>query len=790
MAENTRDVTVTFGDGTSHKYAGVPINVSPDDVEQRALKDFGGKKITNIDGGIKPADKPIVKKEDKSALGTADKYATKIFGAGPPADMPLVERAIRVGEAGVGGMAIGGVIGAGLGLIGGPLFPATVPAMASGGAIIGGVGGAFEEIQQQVSSSMGGGRTAQVLSGLLASFYAGPAAELSKAGASITASAIKNLTHPGRVLGKIGDLVMPERAAAAAEMSPSTAELRRQADEATRKKLLQGTEGAKEEVGAALQGSVKEQAAQEQQKVLERQQRALELKARAEKGKTGAVTAVEKQINLTEQEKRLAKETGVGETTSPYSFGTKIQTEVESVRDPKLKAMHEDYNAAYTASMESAAKAEASGAHWQDSAEAMKVKQKWSKEAPGRSGPVGDKIKAILNDIWRQKRTIVGENGVEKVIKPTPINAKGIDEKIRQLGEVAYGKEVSGYEGITAAVAKELRNDLIHGVEEAGGRAGGFYDWSGLGPAKSKYAQSLKDLETYKTSRGAAIVGEKSKDVEELSKKVFGSESGLKELQSMLPPDKVKELAIQHTKNELAGKDKEQVGKWLREHKFIGEAVPEAKVLAENYMNKLSSLEDKSLRLQDQLAQTRQGALQTWSDSIDKRAQGWVDNVKKSNKETQQRFGLTEKEVFEKDSAKIVDDLFNTPNRQQMAAVAKHLTDIPAMQKAMPDAAAEWLFKRPTSSLLKDLDRMKPALEGAGLNKTQIASLEKGVNEIIAANKLIAKRGEIPNYAKQEAAAKFKKLFRSAFAVKTGAAGVVGGQAGVEGTEMYKEQNK
>jgi len=65
MAENTRDVTVTFDDGTSHKYAGVPINVSPDDVEQRALKDFGGKKITNIDGGSKPSPVKTATKQER-----------------------------------------------------------------------------------------------------------------------------------------------------------------------------------------------------------------------------------------------------------------------------------------------------------------------------------------------------------------------------------------------------------------------------------------------------------------------------------------------------------------------------------------------------------------------------------------------------------------------------------------------------------------------------------------------------------------------------------------------------
>jgi hypothetical protein len=45
-----RNITITFDDGTSHQYAGVPDNVTPDQVHQRATQEHG-KAITNIDGG-------------------------------------------------------------------------------------------------------------------------------------------------------------------------------------------------------------------------------------------------------------------------------------------------------------------------------------------------------------------------------------------------------------------------------------------------------------------------------------------------------------------------------------------------------------------------------------------------------------------------------------------------------------------------------------------------------------------------------------------------------------------
>lgn len=46
----TRNVTVTFADGSSHVYLKVPDQTTPDQVTQRAQRDFG-KAVTAIDGG-------------------------------------------------------------------------------------------------------------------------------------------------------------------------------------------------------------------------------------------------------------------------------------------------------------------------------------------------------------------------------------------------------------------------------------------------------------------------------------------------------------------------------------------------------------------------------------------------------------------------------------------------------------------------------------------------------------------------------------------------------------------
>lgn len=54
-----RDITVTFDDGSSHIYNGAPDDVTPEQITQRAQKDFEGRSVTHLDGGKKAAPKKI-----------------------------------------------------------------------------------------------------------------------------------------------------------------------------------------------------------------------------------------------------------------------------------------------------------------------------------------------------------------------------------------------------------------------------------------------------------------------------------------------------------------------------------------------------------------------------------------------------------------------------------------------------------------------------------------------------------------------------------------------------------
>lgn len=61
-----RDITVTFDDGSTHVYKGAPDDVTPDQVESRAAKEFG-RSVVHLDGGKPPASPSAAKPEGGGA---------------------------------------------------------------------------------------------------------------------------------------------------------------------------------------------------------------------------------------------------------------------------------------------------------------------------------------------------------------------------------------------------------------------------------------------------------------------------------------------------------------------------------------------------------------------------------------------------------------------------------------------------------------------------------------------------------------------------------------------------
>lgn len=103
-----RNVTVTFADGASHIYQGVPDEITPRQVQERAGRDFPNLKLVNIDGGRGVSQIPGA---------SAEKPAPPPAPAAPPPTM--AQQAIGAGEAAL--TTVTGATGGALGMIGGTL---------------------------------------------------------------------------------------------------------------------------------------------------------------------------------------------------------------------------------------------------------------------------------------------------------------------------------------------------------------------------------------------------------------------------------------------------------------------------------------------------------------------------------------------------------------------------------------------------------------------------------------------------------------------------------------------
>ena len=173
MAGDTRDVTVTFGDGTNHVYQNVPKNVSPDQIEQRATRENQGKKVTNISGGSPVQTTAPVQDTNKNTA----------------AYVKPSERVKAVGEEAATGVVFGAFAPELLTAAGGlaAAFPVTAPAapflmeagMAArgariGGAALGAISGATGETAGQIAESKYGPGTKAELARLVGATF-GPA---------------------------------------------------------------------------------------------------------------------------------------------------------------------------------------------------------------------------------------------------------------------------------------------------------------------------------------------------------------------------------------------------------------------------------------------------------------------------------------------------------------------------------------------------------------------------------------------------------------------------------------
>lgn len=184
-----RDITITFDDGSTHVYRGAPDDVTPEQVTQRASKEFG-KPIRSLDGG-----RAVAAKIDPTAdMGVGEKLLAGIgkgmtdLGRGAGQLIGLVSRA-DVEEArrldaplmATGAGRVGEFVGKAVPLAAAG-FAAPAAATVKGAAILGGLTGLLEpststgETLTNVGVGVGAGAAGQKLGNFIADKLAARAA--------------------------------------------------------------------------------------------------------------------------------------------------------------------------------------------------------------------------------------------------------------------------------------------------------------------------------------------------------------------------------------------------------------------------------------------------------------------------------------------------------------------------------------------------------------------------------------------------------------------------------------
>lgn len=76
------NITVSFADGQQHVYSNVPDNITPDQIEQRAAKDFAGRKVQHLDRQIGQTEQPKTSMMQDIGQGIGNIAAGAVRGAG------------------------------------------------------------------------------------------------------------------------------------------------------------------------------------------------------------------------------------------------------------------------------------------------------------------------------------------------------------------------------------------------------------------------------------------------------------------------------------------------------------------------------------------------------------------------------------------------------------------------------------------------------------------------------------------------------------------------------------
>ena len=210
---------------------------------------------------------------------------------------------------------------------------------------------------------------------------------------------------------------------------------------------------------------------------------------------------------------------------------------------------------------------------------------------PGTLNAYNNIYEALVN---KRVATALDEFGNPSQYKTFKNSFEAVDDVRRKLADVAFGKEVEGYKGISSNIAKDYWKKLSDLQVEFAGE-----------PQRillKNYEQGSGMLKPFKTSRGEAATAMERFDPERyindpagLPKQYFSTRTGVDDLIELTGGDKalVNKAARDFVAKELEGKNAAQVAGWVQSRSdFLSNpAIADVKQAVKAYQNTLERAE-------------------------------------------------------------------------------------------------------------------------------------------------------------------------------------------------------
>jgi hypothetical protein len=647
-----RNITITFDDNTTHVYQGAPDDITPAQIEERAAKEFAGKKVKAMDGGRGGAaggNSPVLpgsnagQKPPTAPSGSpgASLSASPPVAAPAPAaaeGQPAAQltprtptsRAADIGIAATVGGVLGAaapeiVSGVGMGMAltpAAPFAPAVIAAgramragrvaLALNGALSGAVSEGTEQAASGLGATPGEAKAAGFAAGLLTPGVAAVKGFVTGAGRTAW-TALQRIaggaeaSTPAAV--RTAQKVLSAPAVAAQPqltmhkiLADGIAQDRQAADAAAKDLLARAhtraASLAKQDSAAAA--TAVHEAEQEGKRLV-----ALAA-ARADTVRKAAGVDLAKASRvhaLADRELTAA----IGQPQELSDIGNTLRAGVTTAHRTAIGERTAQYTAKVAERDAAVAAREASGIHL-DSMEGMKTLKddisrkllitKKGREAAGGKAEVTEQgMLTAYQKVWdsiNNRRVQVGTsadgNPTYQTFKTT---FEALDHVRRRLGDVAYGKEAEGYAALGQATAKTLYGRIAKVQEEYAGPV--------QAELQAGYHEATAGMAKFKAGTGQRLTAVDRVDPETflhdpatLPGKYFHSQQGVRDLAELTgKPEAVAGAARAYVARQLEGKSSAQAKAWLdapAQRDWMRE-VPGLQAAAGKYTGKLSQIE-------------------------------------------------------------------------------------------------------------------------------------------------------------------------------------------------------